>query len=259
MLAKLNLNRKLLLGVFAAALAATVLLGASFAGGAAQSSADTNLDSEEQAFVTLINDYRAQTASPRCPSTGAAAVGRLDGQRHGREQVLQPQRPSGPQPLDRMCAFGYCYNTYKGENIAAGYTTAQPVFTPGGTPPATTPTCSAPTTTPWASPASTRPAARTAGTGPTTSAATCVKGNPDPPRAPTNTPSATATPSPTPTHSPTATPRRRRRTRRRLRLRRLTHPRPRLPQHQRRRLRRRRPTHRPPRPLLPPRRRPRPS
>jgi len=28
-----------------------------------------------------------------------------------------------------MCAFGYCYNTWKGENIAAGYSDAQSTFT----------------------------------------------------------------------------------------------------------------------------------
>jgi hypothetical protein len=27
-----------------------------------------------------------------------------------------------------MCFYGYCYNTYKGENIAAGYSSAQAVF-----------------------------------------------------------------------------------------------------------------------------------
>ena len=36
--------------------------------------------------------------------------------------------PACRNPWTRMCDFGYCYNTYKGENIAAGYTTAQSVF-----------------------------------------------------------------------------------------------------------------------------------
>ncbi len=34
----------------------------------------------------------------------------------------------GASPWDRMAASGYNYNTYKGENIAAGYSTAEAVF-----------------------------------------------------------------------------------------------------------------------------------
>ena len=93
--------------------------------------ADPQLDSEEQAFVTLINNYRAQNG------LGALAV----------DWKIQPaadwmswdmgQPPAyfshtdrlGRSPWTRMCEIGYCYNTWKGENIAAGFTTAQTVFT----------------------------------------------------------------------------------------------------------------------------------
>src|SRR5215210_7243989 len=36
--------------------------------------------------------------------------------------------PVGSQPWDRMAAEGYDYNTYKGENIAVGYETAEQAF-----------------------------------------------------------------------------------------------------------------------------------
>ena len=35
---------------------------------------------------------------------------------------------NGDSPWDRMAAAGYDYNTFKGENIAKGYSTAQSVF-----------------------------------------------------------------------------------------------------------------------------------
>jgi uncharacterized protein YkwD len=35
----------------------------------------------------------------------------------------------GRSPWTRMCAFDYCDDTWMGENIAAGYTTASDVFT----------------------------------------------------------------------------------------------------------------------------------
>ena len=56
---------------------------------------------------------------------GDAGVRRLDERRHGRQKAYFSHTDSlGRDPWTRMCYFGYCYNTWKGENIAAGYVTA---------------------------------------------------------------------------------------------------------------------------------------
>ncbi len=97
---------------------------------ASPAAADPQLDSEEQAFVTLINDYRAQSGlGPLSIDWELQASADFMSKDMGEKAYFSHNEPSGRNPWDRMCAFGYCYNTYKGENIAAGYTTAQQVFT----------------------------------------------------------------------------------------------------------------------------------
>jgi hypothetical protein len=44
------------------------------------------------------------------------------------DTVRSSHYPAGSPPWDRMAAEGYDYNTFKGENIAAGYETAEEVF-----------------------------------------------------------------------------------------------------------------------------------
>jgi uncharacterized protein YkwD len=97
---------------------------------AASTSADPQLDPEEQAFVTLINNYRAQN------SLGALSI---DWEMQassdwmsadmGQKAYFSHTDSGGRSPWTRMCSFGYCYNTWMGENIAAGFSTAQSVFT----------------------------------------------------------------------------------------------------------------------------------
>jgi uncharacterized protein YkwD len=111
---------------------------------AALTSADPQLDSDELAFVTLINDYRAQNglgplsidwemqASSDWMSADMGINGYFDHYDHCVGDCVNGHQYSASasrDPWTRMCAFGYCYNTWMGENIAAGFSTAQSVFT----------------------------------------------------------------------------------------------------------------------------------
>jgi uncharacterized protein (TIGR03437 family) len=87
------------------------------------------LDAEEQAFLKLINDYRtanglgtlqvsiAITNACDWMSTDMAAKG-----------YFSHTDSLGRDPFTRMRAFGYNYNTWMGENIAAGYSDAANTF-----------------------------------------------------------------------------------------------------------------------------------
>jgi uncharacterized protein YkwD len=111
---------------------------------AAPTSADPQLDTEEQAFVTLINNYRAQNslgplsidwemqASSDWMSADMGINVYFDHNDHCVGDCVNGHQYDASHirdPWNRMCAFNYCYNTWKGENIAAGFTTAQSVFT----------------------------------------------------------------------------------------------------------------------------------
>lgn len=87
------------------------------------------LDTEEQAFLKLINDYRiangrgalqvslAITNACDWMSTDMAA-----------KNYFSHTDSLGRDPFTRMRAFGYNYNTWMGENIAAGYRDALNTF-----------------------------------------------------------------------------------------------------------------------------------
>jgi uncharacterized protein YkwD len=113
------------------ALVAGIALAIVFAltGPTARTSADPNLDTEEQTFVTLINNYRTQNG------LGALTIdwemqSSTDWMSNdmGVKAYFNHTDSLGRDPWTRMCSFGYCYNTWMGENIAAGYTTAAAVF-----------------------------------------------------------------------------------------------------------------------------------
>jgi uncharacterized protein YkwD len=103
--------------------------------GGNSASADTSYDSEELQFLQLINDYRQQnglgplilsdtlTESSEHHSQDMAQYGFFA---HNTE--ASSYYPRGSQPWDRMVAEGYDYNTYKGENLAVGYETAEGAF-----------------------------------------------------------------------------------------------------------------------------------
>jgi hypothetical protein len=180
--------------------------------------ADAALDSEEQLFLTLINNYRQQNGLSTLTSTVTlenAAVW-MSGDM-GANDYFSHTDSLGRDPWTRICSFGYCYNTWKGENIAAGTSSAQVAFdlwkgSPGhnanmlggnynvigigrvytaGSPYGWYWTTDfggfvppSPTATPTPAPTS----------------------SPTPPPTPVPTPSPTATPPPTPTPVPTASP-----------------------------------------------------
>jgi uncharacterized protein YkwD len=98
-------------------------------GSASPASADPQLDSEEQAFVILINNYRqANGLGPLTIDWEMQASSDWMSNDMGVKAYFSHTDSLGRDPWTRMCAFGYCYNTWMGENIAAGFTTARSVF-----------------------------------------------------------------------------------------------------------------------------------
>ncbi len=101
-------------------------------GGAGQ--ATTTLDAEEQAFVILINDYRAQNglgSLSACTSLNRAAQGHSEDMRD--QNYFSHTGLDNSTPWDRACDA--CYDlgcgpqTAMAENIAAGNSAAQATFT----------------------------------------------------------------------------------------------------------------------------------
>lgn len=86
-------------------------------------------DNQELAFLNLINNYRQQNGLPplalSTSLTNAAEGHSYDMAVHN---YFSHTGSDGSSPWDRIRAAGYTYNTYLGENIAAGFDTAQSVF-----------------------------------------------------------------------------------------------------------------------------------
>jgi uncharacterized protein YkwD len=96
--------------------------------------ATTPLDAEEQAFLQIINDYRAQNglgALKACTSLNRAAQGHSEDMRD--KNYFDHTGLDGSLPWDRACSA--CYDlgcgpaTAMAENIAAGNSGAQGTFT----------------------------------------------------------------------------------------------------------------------------------
>lgn len=87
------------------------------------------LDAEEQAFLKLINDYRTAnglgTLQVSIAITNACDWMSADMAVKG---YFSHTDSLGRDPFTRMKAFGYTYNTWLGENIAAGYSDAVNTF-----------------------------------------------------------------------------------------------------------------------------------
>ncbi|MDQ3012886.1 MAG: CAP domain-containing protein [Acidobacteriota bacterium] len=87
------------------------------------------LDSEEQAVLKLINDYRAQNGlnllRASLALTRAADWMSAD---MAAKNYFNHADSAGRDPFVRMTAFGYNYGGYRGENIAAGYSDAARTF-----------------------------------------------------------------------------------------------------------------------------------
>ena len=89
---------------------------------------DATMDSEGQAFLMLINNYRAQNSRP--PLVASYMLTKASA---WKSKDLGTNNYFAHDDLTRTWSqrirdCGYGFNTYLGENIAAGYTTAQQVF-----------------------------------------------------------------------------------------------------------------------------------
>lgn len=87
-------------------------------------------DAEEQAFLTLINNYRAQNSlGPLSVSFTLSRASAWKSRHLGENAYFgHDDTPIGRTWSTRVRDCGYGYNTYIGENIAAGYGTAAQVF-----------------------------------------------------------------------------------------------------------------------------------
>ena len=117
--------------------AVVAVLAALFAGvvGFNQSADAASYDSEELQFLRLINDYRGDNGlGPLLLSDTLAVAAEHHSQDMARysffahNTVASSYYPVGSEPWDRMAAEGYDYNSYRGENIAVGYETAEKAF-----------------------------------------------------------------------------------------------------------------------------------
>ncbi len=112
----------------AAALAAIV---ASFvvAASLTPTTAAPSLDSQEEAFVGLINQYRQQNGlGTLAIDPSIASASDWMGFDMGENNYFSHTDSLGRSPWQRMQDFGYDYNTWMGENIAAGAADAQVAF-----------------------------------------------------------------------------------------------------------------------------------
>lgn len=116
-----------LVGLLAALVAGLVL-------GAKSVLADT-YDAEELRFLQLINEYRQDNGLKPLLISDTLTV---PSERHNEDMakyrffahdtVASSYYPVGSRSWDRMAAEGYAYNTYRGENLAVGYETAEEAF-----------------------------------------------------------------------------------------------------------------------------------
>lgn len=87
------------------------------------------IDAEEQGVLKLINDYRAQNGlgALRVSAALTRAADWMSADMAAKNYFNHTDSV-GRDPFTRMAAFGYGYNTFKGENIAAGYGDAARTF-----------------------------------------------------------------------------------------------------------------------------------
>ena len=89
---------------------------------------DATMDSEEQAFLVLINNYRAQNSlGPLTASYMVTKAAAWKSKDLGTNNYFAHDDLSRTW-VQRIRDCNYGFNTYLGENIAAGYTTAASVF-----------------------------------------------------------------------------------------------------------------------------------
>lgn len=129
-----SLSRSLILGLF-------VLVAALAAVAAMPRGAQAAIDGEEQAFLALINDYRQANGlgtlsfDSQLNNASEWMSGDMAANNYWPDAAYCSQfglgahcDSIGRDPFQRMADSGYNYNTWKGENLAAGVETAQTAF-----------------------------------------------------------------------------------------------------------------------------------
>jgi hypothetical protein len=113
------------LGVVVAALVGVVVL--SYSG---PSSYPVPIEQEEQAFITLLNQYRVDNGlQPLTVDHRLSVASEWKSEDMGENAYFSHTDSLGRSPFVMMCEEAlYCYNAYKGENIAAGFQTGAAVF-----------------------------------------------------------------------------------------------------------------------------------
>lgn len=87
------------------------------------------MDGEEAQVVALINQYRAANGvGPLAINGTLTSVAQWKSQDMAANNYFSHTDSLGRDPFVMMSAFGYTYNTWKGENLAAGVPGAQPAF-----------------------------------------------------------------------------------------------------------------------------------
>ena len=87
------------------------------------------LNTQEQKFLELINNYRSERDLPELKVSAALNRSAYNHSRDmGEKGYFSHRSQDGRSPWDRMAAQGYDYRTAKAENIAAGRATAREVF-----------------------------------------------------------------------------------------------------------------------------------
>ena len=100
----------------------------------AEAIAAPELGPQEQAFVALINDYRQENGlQPLTVDWELQSSSDWMSEDMGTKAYVSHTDSLGRDPWARMCAFEYDYDTWEGENIAAGYRTAAKSSRPGRT------------------------------------------------------------------------------------------------------------------------------
>ena len=91
---------------------------------------DASIDSEEQEFLRLINEHRANNGVGPLELSDTLNKASAWKSKHMADEdyFAHDDIPINRTWVQRLRDCGYTYNTFKGENIAAGFTTAASVF-----------------------------------------------------------------------------------------------------------------------------------
>lgn len=84
---------------------------------------------ETAAFLTLLNRYRRkQGLAPLAADRTLQIAAQWMSEDMAGQDYVGHTDSQGRDPFQRLAAFGYTYNTYKAENVAAGHATAEEAF-----------------------------------------------------------------------------------------------------------------------------------